>query len=174
MAGKPTGIKQLYSENHWDDNNYQSLNEYYQNKPWKRGLEIGFAWSMSARAFLDALPKATLLSLDMNDAMNRSKSMKDYGKRWELKLGDSSTLMSELNEKFDYIYIDGDHTYEGVKKDLEQAPRLLAKNGQLICDDYGNAESIRIAVDEFCKEFDFKIDGSIPRNSNGAIVLCKN
>jgi hypothetical protein len=174
MADRPTGIEQVYGKNHWDDNNYQSLFEYYSDKSWKRGLEIGFAWSMSTRAFLDALPEATLLSLDMNDAMERAKSMKDYKDRWELKLGDSSTLMKELKEKFDYIYIDGDHTYEGVKKDLEQAPRLLTKNGQIICDDYGNAESIRIAVSEFCTEHGFYLDGSIPRNGNGAVVLCKS
>ena len=173
MAEKPTEVEQLYGKNHWDDNNYQSLYNNYLDKPWKRGLEIGFAWSMSARAFLDALPNATLLSLDMNDAMERAKSMKDYGKRWELKLGDSSTLMKKLNEKFDYIYIDGDHTYEGVKKDLEQAPRLLAEGGQIICDDYGNAESIRIAVSEFCDEYGFYAAGPIANNSNGAMVLCK-
>lgn len=174
MAQNPTEIDQLYGKNHWDDGNYQSLYDNYAGKPWKRGLEIGFAWSMSARAFLDTLPEATLLSLDMNDAMAKVKSMKEYGKRWELKLGDSSTLMKGLKEKFDYIYIDGDHTYEGVKKDLDQAPRLLAKGGQIICDDYGNAQSIRDAVADFCNEYDFYLAGSIDCNLNGAVVLCKN
>jgi predicted O-methyltransferase YrrM len=174
MNDKPTQIEQVYGKNHWDNGNYQSLCDNYAGKPWKRGLEIGFAWSMSARAFLDTLPDATLLSLDMNDAMAKAKSMKEYGKRWELKLGDSSTLMKSLKEKFDYIYIDGDHTYEGVKKDLDQASRLLAKGGQIICDDYGNAQSIRDAVADFCAEHQFIASGPIERNANGAVVLCKS
>lgn len=168
-----TQINQLYGKNHWDGGNYQSLFDYYKGKPWKTGLEIGFAWGMSCQAFLDALGEATLLSLDDNDAMEKYDYYKSmFGDRLNLKLGDSSTLMSKLKETFDYIYIDGDHTYEGVKKDLWQAPRLLNEGGVIICDDYGNAESIRTAVAEFCKEFKFEIKEAVPSNSNGAVVLC--
>lgn len=168
-----TQVDQLFGKDHWDGMNYQSLFEYYQGKGWKRGLEIGFAWSMSAQAFLDATD-GTLLSLDMNDAMEKAPMMREkYGDRWELKLGDSSTLMSKLKEKFDYIYIDGDHTHEGVKKDLWEAPRLLAGGGMIICDDYDNAESIRTAVEEFNKKFGFHIEGKVPMNNNGATILCR-
>ncbi len=168
-----TQVDQLYGKNHWDQINYDSLYEYYLDKPWRKGLEIGFAWSMSCQAFLNALPEATLLSLDVNDAMERAEEMKEkYGDRWELKLGDSSTLMSKLKDKYDYIYIDGDHTYEGVKKDLWAAPQLLKKGGVIICDDYGNAQSIRDAVAEFCEEFGFTNTETISRNQNGAVVLC--
>lgn len=165
-----TRVDQLYGPSYWDGNNYQSLYEYYQGKDWEKGLEIGFAWAMSAQAFLDATD-GTLLSLDMNDAMDKAGEMGKYGDRWSLQLGDSSTLMSKLTDTYDYIYIDGDHTYEGVKKDLGEAPRLLAKGGVIICDDYGNADSIRKAVEEFCKEFGFVNTGPIPMNNNGAVVL---
>lgn len=167
-----TQVDQLYDKNHWDGWNYQSLYEYYKDRNWQRGLEVGFAWSMSAQAFLDATD-GTLLSLDVNDAMDKKEFMeRKYGNRWELRLGDSSTLMSKLKEKFDYIYIDGDHTYKGVKKDLWQAPRLLKKGGVIICDDFGNAQSIRDAVAEFCEKFKFTNMEVIPSNNNGAVVLC--
>lgn len=166
-----TQVDQLFGKEHWDGMNYQSLFEYYQDKDWQKGLEIGFAWGMSAKAFLDAT-NGTLLSLDMNDAMDKAGDMQVYGDRWSLLLGDSSTLMKQLTDKYDYIYIDGDHTYEGVKKDLWEAPRLLAKGGVIICDDYDNAESIRIAVEEFNNKFGFHIEGKVPMNNNGAVILC--
>jgi len=96
-----TQIEQLYSKNHWDDGNYTSLLNYYKGKDWKKGLEIGFAWSMSCQAFLNATD-GTLLSIDAIDAMERADEMKRmYGDRWDIKYGDSSTLMSKLKDKYD-------------------------------------------------------------------------
>jgi hypothetical protein len=54
--------------------------------------------------------------------------------------GDSSTEMAKLRGYkqglFDWIYIDGDHTYEGVRKDIEQAKLLIKRDGLLIFNDY--------------------------------------
>jgi predicted O-methyltransferase YrrM len=54
--------------------------------------------------------------------------------------GDSSTEMAKLRGNkpgwFDWIYIDGDHSYEGVVKDIEQAVRLIKPDGLLIFNDY--------------------------------------
>jgi hypothetical protein len=38
--------------------------------------------------------------------------------------------------RFDWIYIDGDHSFEGVLRDIEQAKRLIKPDGLLIFDDY--------------------------------------
>jgi hypothetical protein len=57
-----------------------------------------------------------------------------------LHQGDSSTEMAKLRGDkagwFDWVYIDGDHTYEGVIKDIEQAKLLIKKDGLLIFNDY--------------------------------------
>lgn len=51
--------------------------------------------------------------------------------------GDSSTLMSSLSDGyFDLIYIDGDHSYEGVMKDISEATEKLKLNGYLVFNDY--------------------------------------
>tara|TARA_B100000579_G_scaffold44380_1_gene30957 strand:- start:15 stop:698 length:684 start_codon:yes stop_codon:yes gene_type:complete len=58
---------------------------------------------------------------------------------------------------FDYIYIDAEHTYEAVTKDLEVWYPKLKKNGTLFGDDYYWREeddtlSLHIAYQEFIKK----------------------
>jgi predicted O-methyltransferase YrrM len=40
------------------------------------------------------------------------------------------------NNKIDLLFIDGDHTYEGVKKDFINYENLVNKNGFIVLDDY--------------------------------------
>jgi SAM-dependent methyltransferase len=39
-------------------------------------------------------------------------------------------------ETVDYVYVDGDHGYEGVSADLAEAFRVTKPNGFICCDDY--------------------------------------
>lgn len=61
----------------------------------------------------------------------------------------------------DAVYIDGDHSYEGVRKDLFSAYRLMRPGGWIMGHDYEmnplKTEArydfgVKRAVDEFCKE----------------------
>ena len=46
---------------------------------------------------------------------------------------------SEAKKKtYNYLFIDGDHSYEGIKEDFEKYSPLLRSNGYLLIDDYGN------------------------------------
>ncbi|MEX0612585.1 MAG: class I SAM-dependent methyltransferase [Pirellulales bacterium] len=55
----------------------------------------------------------------------------------EIHLGDSSTGLSKFPaEHFDWLYIDGDHSYAGVKKDIAQAVRAVKHHGLLVFNDY--------------------------------------
>lgn len=70
------------------------------------------------------------------------------------------------NDYFDIIYIDGDHSYDGVTNDLKESLRII-KNGGIICGhDYEmNTEKtqnyyefgVKQAVDEFCVKNNLKI-----------------
>ena len=55
------------------------------------------------------------------------------------------------DESLDCIFIDGDHSYEAVKKDLAFWWNKLKKNGTLIGDDYYMGE-VKRAVEEFANE----------------------
>ncbi|WP_322896340.1 class I SAM-dependent methyltransferase [Yoonia sp. 67] len=51
--------------------------------------------------------------------------------------GDSSTKLSSFdNEYFDVIYIDGDHSYAGARRDAEVAVRKLKRDGMLWFNDF--------------------------------------
>jgi len=55
----------------------------------------------------------------------------------QLHVGDSSEKLRVLpDQSFDWIYIDGDHSEEGVKRDIEAAARKIKPGGLMIFNDY--------------------------------------
>ena len=52
---------------------------------------------------------------------------------------------------FDFIFIDGLHTYDQLKKDLENYSPLIRKGGVIACHDYnhGSFPDLTTAIDEF-------------------------
>ena len=81
--------------------------------------------------------------------------------------GDSSAILDGFEpETFDWLYIDGDHSYEGVRKDLEASHRVLKPGGCLMCNDYTNWCSPAVtpygvakAVNEFIIARDYSVQG---------------
>jgi Methyltransferase domain len=58
------------------------------------------------------------------------------------------------DESLDWIYIDADHSYEGVKRDLDAYYRVVKSGGFIAGDDYGQGDKwfghgVTRAVDEF-------------------------
>ncbi len=64
-----------------------------------------------------------------------------------------STEAARNLEQLDWVYIDGDHTYEGVRGDLEAYYALVKPGGLVAGDDYGMVgwweDGVKRAVDEF-------------------------
>jgi hypothetical protein len=77
--------------------------------------------------------------------------------------GDSSTNLQNFPDNyFTMIYIDGDHSYQGCKKDLEVAFSKVKSGGWIMGHDYKmNMEKahrvysfgVKQAVDEFCSKY---------------------
>lgn len=64
------------------------------------------------------------------------------------------------DEKLDVLFIDGDHTYEGVKKDFEMYNNLVRKNGIIIFHDIvGHKRNKECQVDKFWDEIKKKNKG---------------
>lgn len=51
--------------------------------------------------------------------------------------GDSSTMLSRFNDHyFDFIYIDADHSYNGIQMDIQAAKTKIKDDGYLVFNDY--------------------------------------
>lgn len=59
------------------------------------------------------------------------------------------------NEMLDWIYIDGDHSYEGCLRDLENALQVVKPGGLILGDDYGwpNSKWSKPGVTKAVNEF---------------------
>lgn len=90
----------------------------------------------------------------------------------EVYAGLSSQVLPTLaDNSLDFIYLDADHSYEGVKGDLTQSWRLVRDGGFIAGHDYSiNAEKcadashygnfgVKRAVDEFLDEHDLLLYG---------------
>lgn len=72
--------------------------------------------------------------------------------------GDSSYVLPNLKEKYDFIYIDGDHTEKAVYRDATNAWPLLKAEGILAFDDYLWGQDVhpelrpKLAIDRFLEE----------------------
>ena len=69
--------------------------------------------------------------------------------------GNSNLILKKIDmSKIDYVFLDGGHTYETVKNDLECCLDVVNTNGTIMCDDYnfGHLPDVKNAIDEFVKK----------------------
>jgi cephalosporin hydroxylase len=88
------------------------------------------------------------------------------------------TLVNTLNgELIDFLFIDGDHTYEGVKQDYEMYSKLVHPNGYIAFHDINNTEyhiSRNVHVDKLWNELQQeKIEFNV-KGEWGGIGVIKN
>jgi predicted O-methyltransferase YrrM len=105
-----------------------------------RAIEIGRFRGGST--FLLAAAGARVLSIDidedrsMRDTPPLERALERFGlaDRVEVVVGDSRTYPAE-RDSFDLAFLDGDHTYEGVRADVEHWLPALRKGGELLLHD---------------------------------------
>jgi predicted O-methyltransferase YrrM len=142
------------------------LIELLKNKKNIKGLEIGCAEGTTTEFLLKELPQLTLWGVDpyedyidwngnsldkLNEkfisTMNR---LKPYTDRFKLIRKYSDDAVNDFeNESLDFIFIDGLHTHDQVKKDLENFYPKLKKDGLFSGHDFFNIQEVREAVREF-------------------------
>lgn len=93
----------------------------------------------------------------MNDAVSDDrgdtlgiflKNVQPVGKNITCVRGYSFDVFSNIPDKIDLLFIDGDHSYEGVKKDLQYYLPKMNINGMLIMHDY-SFPAVRLAIEQY-------------------------
>lgn len=79
------------------------------------------------------------------------KNTKDFSKHILVHRGESHLISCEVPDHLDLLFIDGDHSYLGVKKDLEHYVKKLRPGGILLLHDFTYPE-VQQAVREFLDE----------------------
>jgi predicted O-methyltransferase YrrM len=123
------------------------LYEFVRELKPKKMLEIGVCTGQSTKTILMALGANKSGQLVSIDRKNRQDILEadypDLKQYWHLVVGsshDSQTLqavknMLEDNELYDMAFIDGDHSYEGVKQDWNDYSPLVKPGGLIMLHD---------------------------------------
>lgn len=152
---------------------YDSLTKLAEKFKPKYGLEIGTEFGVSADAFLSGSGGLKLVTIDPQNLGLEDIKMK-YGDRMIFIQGFTPEVFGSIRHRqFDWIYIDGDHEYEAVKKDIENSWPLLEPSGVMIFDDYG-IERYRVnqAVDEFVAANHLELH-PVEKSPHGAVYVQK-
>jgi predicted O-methyltransferase YrrM len=63
--------------------------------------------------------------------------------------GTSRDFAEHFDGTIDLLFVDGDHTYEGVKEDIQQLLPRTKEDAYILFHDYGNPCGVKDAVDEY-------------------------
>ena len=101
-----------------------------------------------------------IIRLDPYSVDSVLRLLKKFQKNVNIIKGNSNKVLKEINvDKFDYVFLDGGHKYETVKKDLENLTQIVNNNGTILCDDYdlSYAPGVKKAIEDFVSEKNFNL-----------------
>ncbi len=122
-----------------------------------RGCEIGVHTAETSVFVLNTLPYLHLLAVDFW-AMSRTNGMfarssgercaeseniarqalEPFADRVDIIKANSAEALAQMPSDLDFVYIDADHSYLGVRTDVRNYAGALGKDGILIGHDYGS------------------------------------
>jgi predicted O-methyltransferase YrrM len=130
------------------------LNRLVRENGAKRSLEIGLAYGFSTIWIMDALPSdASHTAIDpfqesLWGGVGQTQARRLSGKKFELLEDYSIHALSDFirrGERFDFIFIDGNHRFDDVLVDFYLADQVLNVGGLMVLDDIWMA-SIRTVM----------------------------
>ncbi len=109
------------------------LDFLFDNSKKKYALEIGSNYGGTACGLCHIFENVITLDIKHHENFDKLKQLFPH---YQYIIGDSRSndileLFKRMNIKFDFIFIDGDHSYEGVKNDYEKYKNLLASDGYI-------------------------------------------
>ena len=95
----------------------------------KTVLEVGVFEGETAVKMIEALPQGGYYAgIDIND--HRNHKLERGGVATDFILGESINVMKGMPEKhFDFIFVDGDHSWQNILPEFKEVERVIAKGG---------------------------------------------
>jgi hypothetical protein len=127
------------------------LETIFQNQPTYVGAEIGIDFADTTGCLLrHCLKLSCLYAIDpypnRDDRAGRTKVLLDgFNDRCKF-YRDKSENVADLLPQLDFVFVDGDHSYEGVKIDLEKYVPKIKAGGLLIGHDWMTSNTIKVAA----------------------------
>ena len=116
-------------------------------------INIGAGAGTSGLAFLECRDDSIVHTIDITDAdspfgclyaerdvVTRAELAHLKGDRWHQHHGDSKEIGRKWLTKIDMVFVDGDHSYDGCKGDIEIWLKHLKPGGLIVVHDYGKGE----------------------------------
>ena len=149
-----------------------------------KGIEIGTCRAESTAYFLEKCPNIDLLTTidpykgyqDWNGEITQEtverfmdiakKNLKQYGKRVKMLREESVNAASKFeDESVDFIFVDGDHSYDATLADCEAYYPKLKKGGIFCGHDYQTLEDVKRSIDDFRTKYKITVPINLSLNS---------
>jgi len=155
---------------------YWPLSNYINSKGFKTGIEIGTAYGGCANHLLTHCPTIEKLicvdpykyypdmpglfdqddydrlKIQTHERLSKFKAVEFmYRSSEDAHVYIQDDIESYDKEPPDFIFLDGLHTYDMVKWEIEHYSKLIRPGGALIGHDYDTFKEVKKAVDEYCK-----------------------
>ena len=123
-------------------------------------LNIGVEYGASIVCLAEGNPNAQIAAIDVN----LSSNLTAYPNVAYLE--HDSTTLDYTNSTYDLIFIDGDHSYVGVYKDIEAVTPALAIGGMIIFHDCGDFADPTILEHRVCPGVNQAVSDLLGENSS--------
>lgn len=114
-------------------------------------VEIGVQHGRSM-SFVRKWSKGKVVGVDKDQNHDFDAQLKNYD-NWEFIKGDANEVVKTWDREIDVLFIDGDHSYEGVKADFDKWSPFVKSGGTVFFHDCDNTSP---GVVELFKEITWK------------------
>lgn len=139
----------------FDGKRKQFLKHLIETNNFQTMIEVGIDTGKTTFFLLDNIPNLKIYAVDMSIGKFYNKEVKEkYGDRLVPIQGFSYDVADQFQDNsVDLVFIDADHSYESVKKDIIKYTPKLKTTGLLTGHDI-DYPGVNKAVNELIKEFD--------------------
>jgi predicted O-methyltransferase YrrM len=131
------------------------LKHLIESRGLQRMIEVGVRDGRTTFYLLDSIPSLTIIGIDTNISQFYNDTIaKNYGSRLQAMQGLSFDVADSIPDgSVDLVFIDADHSYEAVKKDIVKfRPKL--RTGGILCGHDIDYPGVNRAVKELIPDHD--------------------